>query len=227
MDLLKLVCFILIDLTMVLCTYKVLGKMGIVMMYIIHIIISQLAIKLQIQVLGLDIAIGSMAYAVLFLTMDMMNELYGKKNAMKLVDIGLATLITFLIIIYFIKYISINNDNGYINSFNTLLSNQWRIIASDIIISYCIFQKINVLIFDVIRKITGERLLWLRNNISTIICQIATAFLFYEFAFAGLLEQKIIIQIIIGGLIVKLFVTILETPFLYISKKIKPREELL
>lgn len=227
MELLKLICFIIVDLLMVLYTYRLLGKIGIVVMYIIHIIISQLLIKLQIQIFNVDIVIGSIAYAVLFLTMDMMNELYGKKNAMKMVDMGLITLVSFLIITYFIKLISINYNNEYINSFNTLLSNQWRIIISDIIISYFIFQKINVLIFDTIKKITGERFLWLRNNISTIICQIATAILFYESAFAGVLTQENIWKIIMSGLIIKLFVTLLETPFLYISKKIKPREDLI
>lgn len=225
MEIMKLVCFTLIDLVLVLCSYKMFGKVGIIMMYIIHIIISQLTIKLQIKVENFEIVIGSIAYAVLFLTMDMMNEIYGKRNAMKMVNIGLCTLVVFLIVTYFIKYIGADYDNEYISSFNTLLSNQWRIIISDIIISYFIFQKINVLIFDMIKKITGEKFLWLRNNISTIICQIATAILFYEFAFAGILTQNNIMQIIVSGLIVKLFVTLLETPFLYIGKKINSKED--
>lgn len=139
-------CFTLIDLVLVLCSYKILGKIGIIMMYIIHIIISQLAIKLQIEVGNFEIVIASIAYAVLFLTMDMMNEIYSKKNAMKMVNIGLCTLVVFLIVSYFIKYIVAGYDNEYISSFNILISNQWRIIISDIIISYFIFQKINVLI---------------------------------------------------------------------------------
>lgn len=224
MEILKLVLFIIVDLAIVLCSYKMFGKIGIIMMYIIHIIISQLAIKLQIQVYGIDVVIGSIAYAVLFLSMDMMNEIYGKSDAMKMINIGVATLVVFLMITYFIKYISISYNNEYINSFDILLSNQWRIIVSDIIISYFIFQKINVLIFDIIRKVTKGKYLWLRNNISTIICQIITAILFYEAAFAGTLTQNSIIEIIISGLIVKLVVTLLETPFLYFSKKIKPRE---
>ena len=50
MEIMKLVCFTLIDLVLVLCSYKMFGKVGIIMMYIIHIIISQLTIKLQIKV---------------------------------------------------------------------------------------------------------------------------------------------------------------------------------
>ena len=195
-------------------------------MYILHIFMSQITINITYSAFNFSTIIGSCFYAVLFLTIDMMSEHYGKKDANCIVDIGVFSLIIMLIFIYFVRFLISKNSDDYSIYFLNLTNNQFRIIVTDIFVSYFLFQKINVLIYNKVKSITGEKLLWLRNNLSTIVSQVFTAILFYEFSFYGVLSQYKIWQIILTGLVIKIFVSILETPFLYISKKVGVKNEL-
>jgi uncharacterized PurR-regulated membrane protein YhhQ (DUF165 family) len=57
------------------------------------------------------------------------------------------------------------------------------------------------------------------------VSQVLTAIFFYQFAFFGIIPQNKLWQIILAGLIIKLVITLFETPFLYLSCKIKPKNE--
>jgi uncharacterized integral membrane protein (TIGR00697 family) len=220
-----LLIFILIDMCFLLLAYKYFGKSGLIAIYILHIIFSQMTINIPITIFSYTTVVGSSLYAVLFLTMDMVNEHYGKKSANEVVNIGVYILIIFMLILYFIKILIIKNADDISILFNKLFENQWRIVISDILVSYYIFQKLNILIFDEVRKITKEKYLWLRNNLSTMVSQVLTAIFFYQFAFFGIIPQNKLWQIILAGLIIKLVITLFETPFLYLSCKIKPKNE--
>jgi uncharacterized integral membrane protein (TIGR00697 family) len=123
-----------------------------------------MTINIPITIFSYTTVVGSSLYAVLFLTMDMVNEHYGKKSANEVVNIGVYILIIFIFILYFIKILIIKNADYISILFNKLFENQWRIVISDILVSYYIFQKLNILIFDEVRKITKEKYWWLRNN---------------------------------------------------------------
>lgn len=220
MNVVYVLIFIIIDMCLLLLSYKLFDKYGLIAMYILHIVLSQLTINIPIELFGFTTVVGSSLYAVLFLTIDMINEHYGKNTANKTVDSGVFVLIVFIVIISFIKLLIANNNDIYSNTFNQLFENQLRIVISDIVISYFLFQKLNIWIFNKIKKITASKYLWLRNNASTMISQLLTAIFFYQFAFAGIIPQKELWQIIITGLIIKLIITIFETPFLYLSCKI-------
>ncbi len=223
MNLCYLLIFIIIDMLLLLVTYRLFEKNGLIAMYVLHIILSQITINIPIKIFGFTTVIGSSLYAVLFLTIDMINEHYGKKEANKAINIGVCILIIFIIIIIGIKLIISGNEDEYSQTFNFLFSNQFRIVITDIVVSYFIFQRLNVWIFNKVKKITNNKHLWLRNNASTIISQILTAITFYEIAFVGTIKQSELWQIIAIGLVIKLVVSILETPFLYLSCKMKGR----
>ena len=220
MNILFLGLFLLFDMSLVLLSFRLYGKTGLLVTYILHIFMSQLTINIPYSIFHYTTIIGSCFYAVLFLTVDMLNEHYGKEEANKVVNYGVFTLIVLFTIFFFIRLLIKENVDNYSIELLDLTKNQLRIIVVDILISYFLFQKVNVLLFDKIKARTGEKMLWLRNNVSTIISQVFTAIMFYELSFAGILSQKRIWQIIITGLIVKIIVSLFETPFLYISKKI-------
>lgn len=220
MESVYLLLLIAIDMCFVLLMFHFFGKKGLITMYVLHIFLSQITINIPYRFLGLNSIIGSCFYGVLFLTMDMVSEHYGKEEANLTINSGICSLTILLVLIIVISNLIKLNVDNYSVEFLDLFNNQWRIIITDIFISYFLFQKINVLIFCKIKKLTNEKYLWLRNNVSTIISQIFTAILFYEFAFFGVMDQYKIWQIILSGLLIKIIISILETPFLYISKKV-------
>lgn len=214
-----LVCFILFSLFSLLAAIKINKTYGLMALYIFYVFISQITINLQVEAFGITMTIGSMMFASLSVCIDVINELYGKKEANKVINAGVMILVSLFLIINLIRLIQpVNNE--YSNNFHKIFFNQNRIIITDVFLSYFIFQKLDVWIFDYLRKLTIGKHLWLRGGVSTIISQTLIAVSFYEICFFNIWSQNVIINVIISGLIIKYIYSLLEIPILYLSKRL-------
>lgn len=63
--------------------------------------------------------------------------------------------------------------------------------------------------------------MWVRNNIATIISNCLENYFFTIFAFIGIYDLKIIFAIATTTTILEIMIAICDTPFLYLSKKLK------
>ena len=74
-------------------------------------------------------------------------------------------------------------------------------------------------IFHFIKKLTSEKKLWLRNNLSTMFSQLIDTIIVNSiFLHFGLnLSWEIIINIIIASYIVKVFIAAIDTPLVYVG----------
>ena len=59
--------------------------------------------------------------------------------------------------------------------------------------------------------------LWIRNNISTIVCNCLENFIFSTMAFIGIFPINTIFEIALVASILEIIIAILDTPFLYLS----------
>ena len=86
-------------------------------------------------------------------------------------------------------------------------------------LAYLVAQLIDVKIFHYLKKLTNEKKLWLRNNLSTMFSQlIDTVIVNSIFLYLGLnLEWNIIVDIIIASYIVKIIIAAIDTPLVYIG----------
>lgn len=66
--------------------------------------------------------------------------------------------------------------------------------------------------------------LWLRNNLSTIVCNCLENFGFIGLAFWGIYDVKTIMTIAISTSIIEMCVAVLDTPFLYMAKAITEKK---
>jgi uncharacterized integral membrane protein (TIGR00697 family) len=69
------------------------------------------------------------------------------------------------------------------------------------------------------------RFLWIRNNVSTLVAQFINTVLFNVVAFYGVFPTKTLISAIFGGYLIYVFTSILDTPFLYLARKIGKKTE--
>ena len=72
------------------------------------------------------------------------------------------------------------------------------------------------------KKLTNSKYLWLRNNLSTMFSQLIDTII-VNTIFLGFgmgLETNLIIQIIIGNYIIKLFFAAVDTPLVYLFVKL-------
>ena len=173
-------------------------------------IASVLASKI-IDVFGLFMPAGVLAYSITFICTDVISEIWGKKRAKYTVIGGFIALVSVLILVQ----ISVawpkapfwNNEVA----FQTILGSTTRIIIASFI-AYLVSQLHDVWAFHFWKKVTKEKHLWLRNNLSTATSQFIDSFLFITIAFYGVMP---IWPLIIGQWVIKIAIAILDTPLIY------------
>ena len=167
---------------------------------------------------GLAATGGNILYASIFLATDILSENYGKKEALRGVRIGFFVSLFFLAgsqAIVLFKPADFDIAHG---AMQTLFFLTPRIVIGSMI-AYLISQHLDVWLFEKIRKKTKGKHLWLRNNGSTMVSQMVDSALFTLIAFWGVYPK--IIQIIIFTYIIKVIIAACDTPFVYLSRRIK------
>ncbi len=84
--------------------------------------------------------------------------------------------------------------------------------------AYLISQMHDVWAFHAIKERTGGRMLWLRNNASTMISQLLDSSIFCIIAFWGLFPMNVFMEILLSTYIIKVAVAALDTPFMYLAR---------
>jgi uncharacterized integral membrane protein (TIGR00697 family) len=102
------------------------------------------------------------------------------------------------------------------HAYNTIFGQGLRIIIGSLI-AFLIGQLVDVYVFQRLRKITGNRMLWLRATGSTLVSQFVDSFVVLFIAFYGVFTNDQIIAIGITNYIYKFVVAILLTPLIYLG----------
>jgi hypothetical protein len=91
--------------------------------------------------------------------------------------------------------------------------------------AFIVSQLLDVYIFAKIKdKLPDNKFLWIRNNGSTLISQLIDTLIFVPIAFYYKSFPEIMI-LVLSTYVIKLLVALLDTPIIYIAKKIKPIED--
>src|SRR5690606_16150194 len=102
-------------------------------------------------------------------------------------------------------------------------------IACGSLIAFLISQHFDVWLFNRIKHVMHGKALWLRNNVSTVASQLLDTVIFTLLAFAplpllgtvdGFEDWKIIWGVGVSTYIIKLLVSVLDTPFVYWARLI-------
>jgi uncharacterized integral membrane protein (TIGR00697 family) len=175
---------------------------------------------------------GVLLWPVVFIMTDIINEYYGSKGVkfLSYLTIGLISY-AFLMFNGAIhlkpsEYFTIGNgidnaDNAYRGIFG---QGMWIIIGS--IIAFLIGQLLDVLIFHRIKRLTGEKNIWLRATGSTLVSQLVDSFIVLFIAFyvgrriqTGQGDPWTLHQIAVtgtGNYIYKFAMAIILTPVIYL-----------
>ena len=99
---------------------------------------------------------------------DVISEVFGESRANLLVKIGFAVSIFAFFILLIANYVPIAKNSPVGNkSFQDVFGFTPVIIFSSML-AYLTAQFVDVKLFELVRKLTKGKYLWLRNNISTI-----------------------------------------------------------
>jgi len=192
------------------------------------------------------IAIGVLPYPITFLCTDLISELYGKKRANWVVWMGLGLNFWVLFFVWLagvldppellingLPEITVNDNKAVVPSDYAFYQIRKLTIGATIasMIAYLSAQFVDVRIFHFLKEKTGDKKLWLRNNVSTIISQLIDSIaviLITHFLVDGLPKlangdlTHSLVYFILSGYLFKLVIALLDTlPFYYLTKKLK------
>jgi len=216
--------FALINFILVLGVYKLFGKTGLFAWIAMGTVLANIQVTKTIELFGLTATLGNIMYGTLFLITDSLNEKYGIKEAKNAVYIGFFSLIAMVIIMQMALLFTPHADDFASGSLNTIFSLMPR-IALGSLTAYIISQLLDVHLFQTIKeKLPSDRLLYVRNIGSTMISQLVDTLIFVPIAFLGTHDTGVLLSIFITTYVIKLLVAILDTPFVYLIKRITPRQ---
>jgi len=206
--------------SMMLVVKKVLGKEGLIGWMGIASILANLLLIKSVNLLGISATLGNVLFASNFLATDMLTENYGYKEAKKGVKFGIIAVLSFLIITQVaLLYIPSVEDVAQ-SSFELLFSFVPRITLASVSM-FALSNFIDIRLYEWLRRKSNGKRMWLRNNLCTIICNGGENFLFYLIAFLGVMDISTITAMGISATMIEILIALCDTPFLYISKRVK------
>lgn len=158
----------------------------------------------------------------IFLATDIINEKYGKEEARKAVWLGFYTLITMTIVMQFALLFQPHESDVAHEALSDIFSLVPQVAVGSLL-AYIISQNIDVVIFAKLKsKFAGTKFLWIRNNLSTMISQLIDTTIFSVIAFWHFLttDMSVWLSIFLSTYVIKFLVSALDTPFMYMAKKI-------
>jgi queuosine precursor transporter len=213
--------FALINFGLVVVIYQYFGKTGLFAWITLAIILANIQVTKNIELFGFTATLGNIMYGTIFLITDTINEIFGVKDAKKAVLLGFAVMVVTLIIMQTaLLFTPTDWDEGH-NALAYTFGLLPR-IALGSVIAYLISQWFDVQFFDFLKRKNNP--LWLRNNGSTLISQLIDTLIFVPIAFLGLYETSVILEIALTTYFIKVLVAAMDTPFIYLMKKITPRD---
>jgi len=178
------------------------------------------------------IALGTILFASTFLCTDILSEYYGKEKARKNVLIGFCSF--FLMTVLMLLTIGIQPAAGewvsMVQESLAILFTPMTSIFVASMIAYLISQYFDIWFFSYLKTISSNKLLWLRNNVSTALSSLIDNTIFSIFAWIILSPNPfplsdVIMTFILGVYLLRVFIAILDTPFIYLAKYFIPKEK--
>lgn len=217
---------VLIYLGSVLGLYKLFGKNGLYAFAIFGTLLGNIAVCKNVDIFGVATTAGNVLYAATFLVTDILSEKYGKKDAAKAVAYSFSIMVLWMLGTQLILWFT-PNANDYINESLKIVFGLVPRITIASLIGFICSQNIDVFLYHFIWSKTGndKTKLWLRNNGSTLTSQLIDTVIFTFIAFWGVYPNNVFFSILITTYLFKAIVALLDTPFMYWARKIKPLNE--
>jgi len=212
--------FLLFDLLAVLLVYKLWKKNGLYALIGASVIICNIQVLVIVKLFGFVATLGNIVYASVFLSTDILSECYGKKEARRGVWIGFFTLFWAMVAMQFAIRFLPDTADQMMPHLKAIFSMLPRVAIASLI-AYLFSQHHDIWAFHFLKSRTSGRYLWLRNNLSTAVSQLIDSLAFTLIAFLGVFGTSELIQIVVTTYIFKLVVAIVDTPFIYIARRMK------
>jgi uncharacterized integral membrane protein (TIGR00697 family) len=177
--------------------------------------------------LGFTLTVGIVIWPVVFIMTDIINEYYGVKGV-RFLSLLTAAIIAFAFLVFYIAihlapddyWIGSQKNNGVPDmqaAYTQILGQGMSIIFASLT-AFLIGQMADATVFKKIKILTGEKKIWMRATISTLVSQlIDTVCVSYIYLYFSLgFSFPRVTAIVITGYLYKFAIAIICTPIIYL-----------
>lgn len=175
-------------------------------------------VALTLPILGAQaIDGGTFIYPFTFTLRDMIHKKYGKHTAQKIIIIAAVINLVMAAFFAFITWLPADIQWGLQTEFAAILGPLWRIVLASII-AEVVSELIDTEAYSFfVSKITSKHQ-WLRVLFSNSIAIPIDSIIFVFIAFYGLVPMSVIWSIIAVNIIVKIAITLISMPAIYLVR---------
>lgn len=177
--------------------------------------------------LSFSLTAGVLLWPVVFTLTDIINEYYGVKGVRVMSFIAAGVIAYAFVMVYFSIHLkpadfwvttkSNNNVPNMQSAFASIFGQgNWIIVGS--LAAFLIGQFVDVFIFHKVKKITGDKAIWLRATGSTLVSQLVDSFvvLFIAFYLGANWDIRLVLAICTINYLYKFLMALIMTPILYL-----------
>lgn len=215
---------LLINFSGVILSYRLFKKTGIYVWIAVSTVVANIEVIKCVDIFGMPLTLGNIAYGSIFLSCDILNEIYGKSEAQKGVIMGFFALVGFIFLTQIGLLFTPSADDFAHGSMVTIFSLTPRVCFASAC-AYLVSNTLDVHLYNFIKtKLPADKWMWVRNNASTIISQCTDTILFTVLAFLNIFPLETVFKLCFTTFLIKILIAVCDTPFLYMAKAMYKRE---
>jgi len=159
---------------------------------------------------------ATLVFSVTFLLTDIVNEKFGRQETQKMIFIAFMTQIAVAFFIWLALYLKPAPFWPDQEIFAKIIGFAPRIMLASWV-AFLISENADAYIFAWFKKITNGKHLWMRNAFSSLPSMALDTLIFVTIAFYGV---QPLWPLIIGVLVIKWLVGVIDIPFMYLNRRI-------
>lgn len=219
--------------------FRAFGLFGLYCFITLSIIAANLQVlkAAQFSFLSEPVALGTIVFGSTYMATNIITEHYGAKEAERAVWIGfLSMLFMTTIMLLTLGWPKLGGGGEHIrfdqahDAIETLFMPAPAIFLASFI-AYIVSQYNDIWIFAFVKALTKNRMLWVRTNVATFISAFVDTVIFSFLAWYVLAPEPFSISTIwhtyiLGTYFFRVALSVLNTPFVYLSYSFSPKEKI-
>lgn len=163
-------------------------------------------------------SVGILPYPITFLITDIISEVFGARRANQVVLSGLFASLFVLLIITLGGWAPAADWSPVTDKQYSHVFGQTALAIGASMAAYLVAQLIDIRVFHFWKRITKGKMLWVRNNFSTLTSQFVDTFtVVLLLCLGGEIEWSLFWLLVVNGFIFKALVAVCDTPLFYLS----------
>ncbi len=177
---------------------------------------NTLGLKLMPFLWGTHLSVAIFCFPFVYITTDVIAQVYGRELAKKFVLAGFLSMIVFLLYSLISNIMPWSETGLWVkDSYNTVFGISVRMTIASLL-AYVIGEYQDVLSFIFFKAKTGGKMFWLTSNLSNLWSQFLDTYIFMIVAFVGVYSWHTIIFAGLAWWMYKVAIGILYTPLSYL-----------